>query len=346
MITPALKKHGPVYMAGFGHNRVANGVHDDLYARCLAFSAGAKPWCCAASIPSDCFSMMSSGSCNGEEKDSRQEGADRSAAIRTWWWPRRTIMKARTPWACGARRRAIGNQRSLQQLRGGAHGAERPWTRSVTLTAGPRRRGAGAPSELDTFIDDDRPPVVHRCRRHRAARDHRRREPHRHPGELGQSSRDAGIEEYADHRGLPLLPMQRNWRGDGRHGGVPERRGGRDAVAFGREDQRPGHGAGPRRRIASERRRSSASSVAEQRGRAVAAKPFAADQVEFPEQLITIPVTNRGFQMAAQADLYKGRKKTTADGATTTSVGLVRMSGARQARCWKSRWCRARCIRS
>src|SRR5712692_7060303 len=41
-ITPDLKKHGPVYMAGFGNNRVATGIHDNLYARCLALSAGGK----------------------------------------------------------------------------------------------------------------------------------------------------------------------------------------------------------------------------------------------------------------------------------------------------------------
>ena len=40
---------------------------------------------------------------------------------------------------------------------------------------------------------------------------------------------------------------------------------------------------------------------------------------------ITIPITNKGFQLAAQADLYKGRKKMTPDGATTTPVGLVRL---------------------
>jgi hypothetical protein len=56
------------------------------------------------------------------------------------------------------------------------------------------------------------------------------------------------------------------------------------------------------------------------------AKPVRIDKVEFAERIITIPVTNRGFEMAAQADLYKGRKKTTADGSTTTSVGLIRMS--------------------
>src|SRR3954471_14928217 len=42
-ITPDLAKHGPVYMAGFGQNRKATGVHDDLYARCIAFSSGARP---------------------------------------------------------------------------------------------------------------------------------------------------------------------------------------------------------------------------------------------------------------------------------------------------------------
>jgi hypothetical protein len=35
-ITPELQSEHPVYLAGFGHNRVATGIHDDLYARCLA----------------------------------------------------------------------------------------------------------------------------------------------------------------------------------------------------------------------------------------------------------------------------------------------------------------------
>ena len=39
VITPDVHKNA-VYLAGFGHNRVATGVHDDLYARCLALGAG------------------------------------------------------------------------------------------------------------------------------------------------------------------------------------------------------------------------------------------------------------------------------------------------------------------
>ena len=36
VITPELLQEHAVYLAGFGHNRVATGLHDDLYARCLA----------------------------------------------------------------------------------------------------------------------------------------------------------------------------------------------------------------------------------------------------------------------------------------------------------------------
>ena len=55
------------------------------------------------------------------------------------------------------------------------------------------------------------------------------------------------------------------------------------------------------------------------------AKTFDADHIEFHEKLIQIPTTNKGFQLAAQADVFKGRKKMTAEGNMTTPVGLVRV---------------------
>ncbi len=39
VITPDVVHH-KVYMAGFGHNRIATSVHDDLYVRCVALGAG------------------------------------------------------------------------------------------------------------------------------------------------------------------------------------------------------------------------------------------------------------------------------------------------------------------
>jgi hypothetical protein len=42
-ITPELKPGASVWMAGFANGRAATGVHDDLWIRCLAVSAGGKP---------------------------------------------------------------------------------------------------------------------------------------------------------------------------------------------------------------------------------------------------------------------------------------------------------------
>ncbi|MFB3916286.1 MAG: hypothetical protein ACE14M_06130 [Terriglobales bacterium] len=39
VITPALRS-GTVYLAGFGHDRIATGINDDLYVRCVALQAG------------------------------------------------------------------------------------------------------------------------------------------------------------------------------------------------------------------------------------------------------------------------------------------------------------------
>ena len=41
VITPDVHKH-KVYIAGFGHNRIATGVHDDLYVRCVSLGGGGQ----------------------------------------------------------------------------------------------------------------------------------------------------------------------------------------------------------------------------------------------------------------------------------------------------------------
>lgn len=43
VITPDLKLHSPVYIAGYGNNRVATGIHDELYARCMAIDTSQRP---------------------------------------------------------------------------------------------------------------------------------------------------------------------------------------------------------------------------------------------------------------------------------------------------------------
>jgi hypothetical protein len=44
VITPNVESGAPaVYIAGFGHNRVATGIHDPLFVRCLAMATGKRP---------------------------------------------------------------------------------------------------------------------------------------------------------------------------------------------------------------------------------------------------------------------------------------------------------------
>jgi hypothetical protein len=42
-VTPDLARHFPIYIGGFGQNRIAAGVHDELWARCLALDDGWGP---------------------------------------------------------------------------------------------------------------------------------------------------------------------------------------------------------------------------------------------------------------------------------------------------------------
>src|SRR5947209_534865 len=51
VITPPLSPGHPVYLAGFGYNRIAAGIHDDLYARCLALQiAGQRLVLCSVDL--------------------------------------------------------------------------------------------------------------------------------------------------------------------------------------------------------------------------------------------------------------------------------------------------------
>ena len=50
------------------------------------------------------------------------------------------------------------------------------------------------------------------------------------------------------------------------------------------------------------------------------------DTLVFREKTIEIPMANPGFQMAAKAGIFRGRKEPTASGATLAPVGYVRLS--------------------
>jgi len=314
IITPSVTGHGPVYMAGFGHNRVAAGVHDDLYARCLAFSAGRKPLVmCEVDLIGFFLDDV-------ERVRAKVAGADVVVA---------STHVHEGPDTMGLWGPAVGQSGIDDGYNGfvvdrvaeaaqGAIAALEPATPALAVVHTP---------ELDSFIDDDRPPVVHDpdlIVLTLTGKDGRRIATAvnwaNHPETLG--SRNTQIS--ADYPGFFYKRLEAKVGGmavlwNGAVGGM------QSPLNAKINDPATGKAAAEnsfrKTQILGER-------IADLAADAIGpAAPVRIDKVEFAERIITIPVTNRGFEMAAQADLYKGRKKTTAGGATTAPVGLIRMSG-------------------
>src|ERR1022692_1350763 len=238
-------------------------------------------------------------------------GCARKSLTPTWWWRPRTCTKAPTPWGYGVR--PWGSPESTML------------TTASSWIAWPKPPRARSP---DSFIDDDRPPVVHDpdlIVLSLTGKDGKRIATAvnwaNHPETLG--SRNTQIS--ADYPGFFYKRLEAKLGGmavlwNGAVGGMQSPLGAKI------KDPVTGSAAAEnsfrKTQILGERIADLAADAARP------AKPVRIDKVEFAERIITIPVTNRGFEMAAQADLYKGRKKTTADGATTAPVGLIRMSGS------------------
>ena len=55
-------------------------------------------------------------------------------------------------------------------------------------------------------------------------------------------------------------------------------------------------------------------------------QPAVVDSIAYRETLVRIPMPNQGFQMASKAGIFAGRKPPNPDGTTTTPVGYIRFS--------------------
>ena len=315
IISPPLQDRPPVYMAGFGHNRVAKTVHDDLFARCLAFSAGAKPLVvCEVDLIGFFLDDVERVRAKVPDADvvvastHVHEGPDTMGL----WGP-----------DVGTSGIDDGyNSFVVDRIAEAAHGAIaalEPATPALAVVHS---------AELDTFIDDDRPPVVHDPDLIILSLTGKSGKPiatavnwANHPETLGSRNKQIS----ADYPGFFYKRLEAKLGGmavlwNGAVGGMQS--------PLGAKIKDPATGS-----IAAEnsfrKNEVLGERIADLAADAVrAAQPVRIDRVTFAERIITIPVTNRGFAAAALADLYKGRKKTTADGATTTSVGLIRMSGS------------------
>jgi hypothetical protein len=317
-ITPDLKKNGPVYMAGFGNNRIATAIHDDLYARCLALSAGQRTLvlCGVDSI--------------GLFSDDVERIRD---AVRKKFAPREiNVVVASTHdhqapdtmglWGPAEGQSGINeayNTYVTERVAEAAVSAVRHLKPAILTLA------QAHPSEMDTLVHDDRPPEVHDAGVIALQVKSPKGGPiatlvnwANHPETLG--SKNTLI--TADYPHYLCAQLEQRFDGvavflNGAVGGMQSPLG---AVV---PDPVTGRPAPDNSFLKAEligRRVAEAAAVALQNGSAVNA-----DQIDFQETRIEIPIANQGFQMAAKADLYKGRKKMTPNGATTTPVGLVRL---------------------
>jgi hypothetical protein len=304
-VTPDLEKHGPIYLAGFGNNRRATGIHDDLYARCLALAVSSRPLVLCG--------VDSIGLFYDDVKRIR-EGIDADIVVAA-------LHDHESPDTMGLWGPAQGqsgiseayNTYVVEQTRAAIKEA------IAGLQPARARLAKTHDPELDTFIDDDRPPIVH------------------------DSEVIALNITKAD--GAPLATLV-NWANH------PETLGSKNTLLTGDysasvyrtlEEQLGGtavfiNGAvgGMQSPLGSklpglkdgtfEKADFIGKRVATLAAKAVKeSRPVEIDGIWFAERIANIPLANPGFQAAAKANLYKGRKPVNPDGTTSAPVGAIRL---------------------
>ncbi len=329
-LTPHLKKHGPVYLAGFGNNRVATGMHDNLYARCLALSAGGET---VVLCGVDSIGLFFDDVQRIREEFKQRLGTGKNAPEGNVHLVVAATHDHEAPDTLGLW--------GPEQGKSGINDAymslvvERVTQAAVEAvrTAQPAiiKVGQAHPSELDQFVHDTRPPelldagvIVIRVTTERGKPIATLVNWANHPETLG--SKNTLL--TADYPFYLCSELEQKFAGvavflNGAVGGMQSPLG--TTVIDKASRQAVPENTFQKAEIIGR-------NVAEIAGGAIRnARPFDADRVEFREKLIEIPTTNKGFQLAAQAGVFKGRKKTTAEGTTTAPVGLVRVSAHGQA---------------
>jgi hypothetical protein len=315
-ITPDLEKHGPVYMAGFGQNRKATGIHDDLYARCIAFSTGSRPLViCAVDLIGvfwdDVRKIRAKVDADVVLAALHDHEAPDTMGL---WGPSQAQTGINESYiAFLVERTAEAAREAIQSLQ----------------PARVRLAKVKTP-ELDTFIHDTRPPVVHDAEIVALRADGMDGRPiatlinwANHPETLG--SRNTLV--TADYSGYLYREAERLMEGtavfvNGAIGGMQSPLGSTVKDAAGRNI--------PENTF--EKAEFIGGRVAKLAAEALgSARPVTLDSFQFWEKLIDVPMTNPGFQMAAKAGIFGGRKQPNADGTTTTPVGYIRFTRGSQA---------------
>jgi hypothetical protein len=312
VITPEVKLGARIFLAGFGNNRVATGVHDDLYARCLALSAGGKPvvLCGVDSI----------GLFLGDVQKIRERVTAAPVVVAS-------THDHEAPDTMGLWGPAMGvsgideqyNQFVVARVAEAATEAVQAMKPARLKLA----RYGGA--ELDGFIHDNRPPVVHDSELVILSATGKDGRPigtvvnwANHPETLG--SRNTEI--TADYAGYFYTRLEERLGGVavlliGAIGGLQS--------PLGAKVMDPATGQ-PAPDNSFRKAELIGARVADLAADAVVkSKPAGVKELAYSERPLRIPVSNAGYLMASKAGLFKGRKPMGADAGTSTVVGYLRL---------------------
>lgn len=317
LITPDLKAQGPVYLAGFGQNRVATGVHDDLYSRCFAIQ-----------VPPERPLVLCGADSIGlflEDTDAiraKVPGADVVVAA---------LHHHEAPDTMGLWGPSFGktgisdryNEFIVEQTAAAAREAV------ANLKPAAFRLAKANHPDLPGFIHDSRPPVVTDTEVTVLHAVGRRGEPIgslvnwcNHPETVG--SKNTLI--TTDYVGYLISKMEADLGGvtvfaNGAVGGMQSSLG---ATVMDPQTQSPAAEDSFRKaQIIGER-------VAELAVGAVRkSRREEIRSVEFRQERIRVPMENRAFLTAAKAGLFRGRKMPAEDGMAMTWVGFARIEGRR-----------------
>jgi len=319
-ITPDLQKHAPVYIAGFGNNRTATAIHDDLWARCIALSTGGKPLVLCGV---DSIGLFSDDVEKIRTAVSRELGSETAVVVAAThshqtpdtmglWGPRQGVSGINEAY----------NQLVIERTAAAAVAAVK------SMKPASARMGRTSPQELDTYIDDDRPPRRHDVEIVTLALEDKERNRiatlvnwANHPEALGSKNTQISADyPFALYKHLEASSGGVAVFLNGAIGGM------QSPLGATIKDPLTGEPAPKETFRFAEILGERIAGLAEQ---SIQHAPVASiDTLEYRSRDFEIPIANPGFQQAAKLDLYKGRKALTASGATLTSAGIARLSNS------------------
>jgi len=322
-ITPELKPGVSVWMAGFANGRAATGVHDDLWTRCLAMSAGGKPVViCAVDSIGLFFEDVK------RVRDGARAALGREVDVIVASTHVHEAPDTMGLW--GPQMGVSGIDEAYNQLV-----IDRTVEAIVESVSGMRpatARAAGVtPADVTRFFDDDRPPNLNDPEMLVLAIDGR------------NGGRVATLVNWASHPealGSKNTLLTADWPCafvryveqaaggmavfvNGAIGGM------QSPLGTALIDPKTGQPAPANTfRFAEIVGEYVARHVVDA---AAAARPLAVDAIEYREAIVEVPVANQAYLMGSAAGVFKGRKPMSATKSTFTPVGYLRLASGKQA---------------